>query len=154
MSNASDDRLSVFSRALLTELRTWTAKLTPATVVVREQHDPNYGGLLFQVRPVEPDTMALTVGLGMSDEVDFFWGEQYRWENWQATAREVLDVCAAIQNGDVTEETWRIGWLTVERRCYITVAGERVGDGSPPMPPWVKRRAQRSLRRYSPWRVS
>ena len=154
MRDTSEYTLSPFALALLTELRKWTANLTPTTVAVREEHNVNYGGLLFEVRPVEPDTIALTVGLGISDEIDFFWGEQYRWENWTATAREVLEVCEAIQKGDVIEETWMIGPLVVERRCYIILGNERVGDGSPPMPRWLKQRARPSVRRYSPWPVT
>ena len=119
--------------------------------MVREDHNPNYGGLLFEVRPATTNAMDVTVGLGPSDEVDMFWGDGYRWENWKATPREVLEVCEAIKDGDVIEETWSLGRFALEQRCYIRVQGQRVGDGSFPIPQWLKKWVRLSVRTYSPW---
>src|SRR5262245_35129644 len=64
---------------------------------------------------------------------------------------EVLDVCEAIKEGDVIEETWKWGSFVLERRSYIRPEGHRAGDGSPPIPSWLKRWATLSVRRFSPW---
>lgn len=120
-------------------------------MVVREEDNLNYGGLLFEVRPVQPDAVQITVGLGTSDDVDLFWGEGYRWENWKATPREVIEVCEAIKQGHVIEEAWRLGPFVLERRCTIRLPDRSAGDGSFPMPGWLKRWSRRSVRTYSPW---
>jgi hypothetical protein len=143
--------LSSAALALLTELRNWTDRLPPQSVAVREDNNPNYGGLLFAVRPVTTNAMNVTVGLGSSDDVDLFWGNGYRWERWKATPSEVLEVCEAIKDGDVIEETWRLGRFVVETRCYIRVQGQRQGEGSFPIPQWLKKWARLSVRTYSPW---
>src|SRR5262245_59509700 len=101
--------LSIPAQTLLDELRAWVKALPPGTVVVTEEHNPNYGGLLFEVKPVRPDAMNLVVGLGSSEDIDMFWGDGYRWEGWTASTREVLEVCNAIRQGRVVEETWRLG---------------------------------------------
>ena len=147
----AEPRVSPASRALLAQLRDWAQGLPPSSVAVSETHNPNYGGLLFEVRPSQPNSLTLTVGLGVDDAVDFFWGEGYCWENWTATAAEVLEVCEAIQKGNVSEETWLIGSWVLERRCYIDAPSGRGGDGSVPMPRWLRRWARLSTRRYEPW---
>lgn|SRR5262245_5808737 len=151
MSNQKQQALSPAARAVLSELRNWTNSLPRNSVVVREDHNPSYGGLLFGMRPGQPNAVHVTVGLGTSDDVDIFWGDDYRWEGWRATPREVLDVCEAIKEGDVIEETWRVGWFVIEKRCYIGPEGRRAGDGSFPIPKWLKKWARLSVRTYSPW---
>jgi hypothetical protein len=151
MSTQEQQPLSSAALALLTELRNWTDSLPSKSVVVREDHSPNYGGLLFEVRPATTNAMDVTVGLGSSDEVDLYWGDGYHWEGWKATPGEVLEVCEAIKDGDVIEETWRLGRFVLERRCYIRVQGQRAGDGSFPVPQWLKKWARLSVRTYSPW---
>ena len=143
--------LSPAALELLTQLREWVRSLPPDSVVVYEDENPNYGGFLFDVRPAGPDTVPVTVGLGAADDVDLFWGEGYRWEGWKATPVEVLEICQAIREGDVQEETWRLGKYVLEQRSYIRPHGERAGDGSFPAPRWLKRWAKLSLRTYSPW---
>jgi len=149
----AEPQVSPASRALLAQLRDWAQGLPPASAVVSEELNPGYGGLLFKVRPSQPDCLTLTVGLGVNDAVDFFWGEGYRWENWTATPAEVLEVCEAVRKGNVFEETWMIGSWALERRCYIDAPSGRSGSGSYPMPRWLKRWAHLSIRRYEPWAV-
>jgi hypothetical protein len=151
MNHQERQALSPAALALLTELRDWTSNLPRNAVVVREEHNPNYGGLLFEVRPAQPTAMPVTVGLGNSDDIDMFWGDGYRWEGWKATPREVLEVCEAVKAGDVIEETWRLWRFVLEKRCDIRLQGERAGDGSFPVPKWLKKWAHLSVRTYSPW---
>jgi len=136
---------------VLTQLREWVQALPPGAATIREDNNPNYGGLLFEVRPAEPNALGITVGLGASDDVDVFWGEDYRWENWKALPGEVIQLCEAIRQGHAVEETWKLGWFVLERRCTIQLPAGPVGDGSPPIPVWVKRWAHRSVRAYAPW---
>lgn len=143
--------LSPHALLLLAQLREWVQALPPGVATVREDKNPNYGGLLFEVRPIEPNALDITVGLGASDAVDVFWGEDYRWENWKALPGEVILLCEAIRQGQAVEETWRLGRFVLERRCTIQLAVGPVGDGSPPIPAWVKRWARRSVRSYAPW---
>jgi hypothetical protein len=143
--------LSPTATALLDQLRRWASSLPPESATVREDSESGYGGLLFQVRPSRPGAMDLAVGLGSSSDVDFFWGGRYGWENWTSDAEDVLALCEAIKAGDVAEETWRLGGVVVEKRCYIRPDGHRVGDGSPVLPSWLKRWARVSVRRYAPW---
>ncbi len=142
--------LSPTATALLTELRKWVASLPPASVVIRENPSQGYGGLLFEIRPKSPGAMRFSVGLGSSHSIDFFWGDGYRWENWNPSPNELLSVCEAIRTGDVLEEIWKIGSFVIERRCYIRRA-QQVGDGSPQLPAWIKRLARRFERKYNPW---
>ena len=135
---------------LLNELRNWASRLPAGSSAVREDHNPKYGGLLFEVTPLRPGTMNVTVGLGASEGFGFFWGE-YGWEDWMASPGEVIDLCEAIREGDVIEETWKIGSLVVERRCYMRPYGERIGSGSYPIPNWIRRWARLSVRAYQPW---
>jgi hypothetical protein len=106
---------------------------------------------LLEIRPTSPGAMHLSVGLGSSSDIDFFWGEGYRWENWTPQPHEVVNLCEAIRSGEVIEEIWKLGGFVIERRCYIRPNGQRVGDGSPQLPAWVKRFARRSVRTYHPW---
>jgi len=151
MTGQVQESLSPGALALLAELRTWTANLPLNSVIVREDYNPGYGGVLFEVRPTRPGAMWFKVGLGSSDDVGFFWGDGYRWEGWKATAREVLELCEAIKDGDVIEETWTLARFVIEKRCHIRAAGRRAADGSPPMPRWFKHWAHLSVRTYSPW---
>src|SRR6266850_1080597 len=85
MSSSASSSLSSKALDLLAALRTWTADLDQTSVAVQEDQSAAYGGLLFKVQPAQPGTMPLTVGLGTSDDVDFFWGDGYRREGWMAT---------------------------------------------------------------------
>src|SRR5262245_20690785 len=123
MSNQKQQALSPAARAVLSELRNWTNSLPRNSSVVREDHNPSYGGLLFGMRPGHPNAVHVTVGLGTSDDVDIFWGDDYRWEGWRATSREVLDVCEAIKEGDVIEETWSVGRFVVEKALLHSPSG-------------------------------
>jgi hypothetical protein len=95
--------------------------------------------------------MDLSVGLGSSDGIDFFWGDDYRWEDWHPQPRDVLELCEAIRAGNVVEETWKLGGFVIETRCYIRPNGQRVGDGSAPLPAWIRRLARHSVRTFRPW---
>src|SRR4051812_13854318 len=134
---SSPSSLSPKALALLAALRSWTAGLAPASAAVQEDHSAGYGGLLFKVQPAQPGAMKLTVGLGGDDEVDFFWGDGYRWEGWKTTQQEVLEVCEAIKRGEVIEETWTLGSVVIERRCSLGPNREHGGDGSASMPRWL-----------------
>ena len=101
--------LSPHALLLLTQLREWVQALPPGVVTAREDNNPDYGGLLFEVRPARPNTLNITVGVGVSEEVDVFWGEDYRWENWNALPGEVIQLCEAIKQGQAVEETWKLG---------------------------------------------
>lgn len=149
-----EQALSGAALDLLKQLRLWAGSLPPNSGVVHENHNPGYGGLLFEVRPARPESVALAVGLGGSEDVDFFWGDGYRWEGWKASVQDVLEVCEAIKQGDVIEETWRLGPFVLEWRSYIGPDGHRAGAGSPPVPKWVKRWARLSVRKYSSWLAS
>ena len=151
MTTAAPSALSPKGSALLAALRTWTVNLDPTSVMVQEEDSPGYGGLLFKVKPAQPGAMALTVGLGTTDDVDFFWGEGYRWERATLTPQEVLTVCDAIRGGEVVEETWRLGPVVIERRCSLGPDGKLGSDGSASMPKWLKRWARLSTRTFAPW---
>ena len=151
MPSAAASPLSPKSLALLAALRTWTADLAPASVAVQEDRSAGYGGLLFKVKPAQPGAMSLTVGLGGTDDVDFFWGDGYRWEGKNVTQREVLEVCEAIKGGQVVEETWALGPVVIERRCSLGPNGQLGSDGSGSMPRWLKQWARRSTRTFAPW---
>jgi hypothetical protein len=151
MPTAAPSSLSPKALSLVDALRTWTAGLAPASVAVQEDHSAGYGGLLFKVKPAQPGAMALTVGLGGADDVDFFWGDGCRWEGWKATQREVLEVCEAIKRGEVIEETWTLGPVVIERRCSLGPNGKHGSDGSVSMPRWLKQWARRSTRTFAPW---
>ena len=101
MTTQEQQPLSRAALALLAELRNWTDSLPPKSVRVREDHSPNYGGVLFEVWPATTNAVHVTVGLGSTEDVDMFWGDGYRWEGWEATPREVLEVCESIKNCDV-----------------------------------------------------
>ena len=151
MSSPVSSSLSPKALDLLAALRTWTADLDQTSVAVQEDQSAAYGGLLFKVQPAQPGRMPLTVGLGSSDDVDFFWGDGYRREGWMATEREVLEVCEAIKGGDVVEKTWTLGPIVIERRCSLGPNGQHGSDGSPPMPRWLKQWARLSTRTFAPW---
>ena len=151
MSSPAPSSLSPKALALLVALRTWTADLAPTSVAVKEDLSAAYGGLLFKVQPAQPGAMPLTVGLGTSDDVDFFWGDGYRWEGWTATEREVLEVCEAIKGGAVVENTWTLGPIVIEKRCSLGPNGQLGSEGSGSMPRWLKQWARLSTRTFAPW---
>jgi hypothetical protein len=142
--------LSPIATALLAELRRWASTLPPSSVIIREHLQAGYGGLLFEVRPSLPDTMGVSIGLGSSSDIDVFWGDGYRLEDWKPQDGEVLRLCKAIRAGEVVEETWKLGGLVLEKRCYIG-RDRQVGSGSGLLPAWLKRLARRSERTFRPW---
>jgi len=142
--------LSPTATAQLAELRRWASTLPPGSVVIREHPHAGYGGLLFEVRPSLRETMGVSIGLGSSSDIDVFWGDGYRLEDWKPQEGEVLRLCEAIRAGEVVEETWKLGGLVLEKRCYIG-RDRQVGSGSGLLPAWLKRLAQRSERTFRPW---
>jgi len=123
MNRQEQQPLSSAALALLTELRSWTDSLPPKSVVVREDRNPNYGGLLFEVRPATANAMNVTVGLGSSDGGDIFWGDGYRWESWKATPSEVLEVCEAIKRSFPVPK-WLRKWACLSVRTYSPWSAE------------------------------
>jgi len=142
--------LSPIATALLAELRRWASTLLPSSVIIREHLHAGYGGLLFEVRPSLPNTMGVSIGLGSSSDIDVYWGDGYRLEDWKPQEGEVLRLCEAIRAGEVVEETWKLAGLVLEKRCYIG-RDRQFGSGSGLLPAWLKRLARRSERTFRPW---
>ena len=103
------------------------------------------------MRPKAPNALPLTIGLGASDGIDFFWGDNYRWERWVTEPRALIALCEAVRAGDAIEETWRVAGMLLGKRSYLRPNEERVGDGSPPLPAWLLRFASHSIHTFRPW---